>query len=774
MNLIIPTSLCEAAEYYASTLGWPVFPLCEREKKPFLSGGFKIATIDLDQIKEWWFHWPNANIGIPCGEKTFIVLDVDKHKGGDESLQALEEKHGKLPETLTQRTGSGGLHLLFLPDPRVGNSESKIGIGIDTRGNDKGFIVVAPSIHENGNAYQWENQTDLQTIPEWIVELLNPKSESGDLASPIPANADASFNTWKFEQECGNDIVERAKNYLAECPGAIEGQGGHSALLWACTVLVHGFGLDDQTAHNLLSQEYNPRCSPPWDLGDPRQFKDFTRKIQEAKKNNQKPYKWLIDEYEREKQARIDVEISHGRGIADVLLKPLDDYLIIDNSEIEKVRINDFEVEPIPLDLLTPVGLVGDIVSLITRTALWPQPLMGIGASLAFCGALFGRKVQDESRLRTNIYAIGVAKSGAGKEQARKVIKEICTDAGIAPNILGGEEFTSDAAIAACLEIRPSVFFPLDEIGHIIASCKDKFSDSHRRGIVPFLMRLFSSANTLFLGKEYANGIRKDIDQPNVCFYGTTGPKVFYRGLSSDEIEDGLLGRLLIFQSEERERNNNPMSLKVPIEIAEKCAWWMKFMPPAPEGMSDIISKTRAHQITILIDTDAETRFSKFLQEIKHENNDMIMEPLWIRAEEHSKKIALIISAGDCKHPKEAKITAEHADYACRLVLHLTKKFILLTRNCIADSEVERISNKIIRMVKESKTQGIIDGDIARKMRGITKKQRQDAIQTLLDGGWIINKKYRNTYKYYFPHYGATNERNSDDNTAITESNAIA
>jgi len=54
----------------------------------------------------------NANIGIPTGEKSgWLVLDVDD--GGDETISALEATHGKLPDTVTAVTGSGGRHYVF-------------------------------------------------------------------------------------------------------------------------------------------------------------------------------------------------------------------------------------------------------------------------------------------------------------------------------------------------------------------------------------------------------------------------------------------------------------------------------------------------------------------------------------------------------------------------------------------------------------------------------------------------------------------------------------
>lgn len=58
-------------------------------------------------------------------------------------------------------------------------------------------------------------------------------------------------------------VIERARAYLAKCPPAISGQGGHKTTFHTACILVKGFLLEDQQAM-LLLQEWNHRCVPPW------------------------------------------------------------------------------------------------------------------------------------------------------------------------------------------------------------------------------------------------------------------------------------------------------------------------------------------------------------------------------------------------------------------------------------------------------------------------------------------------------------------------------
>ena len=65
--------LVEWAIWYATALGWPVFPLTARGKKPLTDHGYQDATIDPETITTWLSRWPVANIGTQHPS----VLDCD-------------------------------------------------------------------------------------------------------------------------------------------------------------------------------------------------------------------------------------------------------------------------------------------------------------------------------------------------------------------------------------------------------------------------------------------------------------------------------------------------------------------------------------------------------------------------------------------------------------------------------------------------------------------------------------------------------------------------
>ena len=156
-------SMYDAAIEY-SKKGFAVFPLKYRDKVPLTRNGCKDATTDAAQIKAWWQKYPNANIGLATGsvsQNVFVIdLDIDEDRGidGYHSLEDWQREHGDFPETWTAITGRGGYHLYYRGNGKIKNRAGIID-GVDIRGNG-GYVVAPPSIHKNGNRYEWEYSPD--------------------------------------------------------------------------------------------------------------------------------------------------------------------------------------------------------------------------------------------------------------------------------------------------------------------------------------------------------------------------------------------------------------------------------------------------------------------------------------------------------------------------------------------------------------------------------------------------------------------------------------
>lgn len=140
-------TLADAALRYAN-LGVPVFPCAPGGKQPLTPNGFHDATPSARLVHAWWQRNPDANIGMPTGAITgVVVVDIDVH--GDECgfgafERARSAGHGDGWAWLV-RTPSGGLHAYY---PATRNLEQRCwqatSAHVDFRG-DGGYVIAPPS-----------------------------------------------------------------------------------------------------------------------------------------------------------------------------------------------------------------------------------------------------------------------------------------------------------------------------------------------------------------------------------------------------------------------------------------------------------------------------------------------------------------------------------------------------------------------------------------------------------------------------------------------------
>jgi hypothetical protein len=161
------SDLFAAALDYASR-GLPVFPCMPRGKTPAVVRGFHAATTNPATIRRYWTD-PERNIGIPTGMPSGVwVLDIDGVEG-EASLRALETKHGAIPKTRTVVTARGAHAWFAYPGP-VPTTAGRIGLGMDTRGDD-GYVVVPPSVHQTGHRYAFlgDPWAPIASAPAWLI-----------------------------------------------------------------------------------------------------------------------------------------------------------------------------------------------------------------------------------------------------------------------------------------------------------------------------------------------------------------------------------------------------------------------------------------------------------------------------------------------------------------------------------------------------------------------------------------------------------------------------
>jgi hypothetical protein len=179
----VPRSLIadEAAVYVS--LGWKVLFLSEATKLPIPgSHGYKDATDDAELIDRHSRQFPRANIGVPTGKPSeLLIVDVDKRNGGFASVKALESQGFVFDACPVSKTGNDGRHYWYAlkPGESFPSSNGRLDPGIDVKG-DGGYVVAPPSWVGRteagpGGRYEWiVHPTEIRPppLPVWLRDKL--------------------------------------------------------------------------------------------------------------------------------------------------------------------------------------------------------------------------------------------------------------------------------------------------------------------------------------------------------------------------------------------------------------------------------------------------------------------------------------------------------------------------------------------------------------------------------------------------------------------------
>lgn len=263
------SNVLEAARKYAAAK-FRVVPLDAGTKRPARKG-FEADDPDYSCPPEDFR--PDELVGILCGScpalgsSWLLGLDCD----GTFDRADLERRLGPLPHTLTSH---GGRHLFFAVPPSEKRSRLKQWNDVfKTKAETGGALDLRWAGGQMREIGDWESPGfDPNLIAELPEQALNallasPRAAKATEATPSP-EIDGGAD-WLRSIGLDHDEVKRwAFDYISEeALPCIEGQGGDTQLLVVAGALLVGYGLDYDTAHELLVAYNEDRCEPPWDIG---------------------------------------------------------------------------------------------------------------------------------------------------------------------------------------------------------------------------------------------------------------------------------------------------------------------------------------------------------------------------------------------------------------------------------------------------------------------------------------------------------------------------
>lgn len=164
-------NLVNFAVQYASK-GFSVIPVVN--KQPLIKFADR-KPLTTSEIKSFWLTHPYAGIALKTDK--FLVVDVDRHDGGDDGTESIKGLgHNEWFNTLCQRTAHGGYQFFFAkPKERI---TQNIGFlpGVDIKAHKNNYVVVAPT-EIDGNRYQWLNRKPMAKPDEGLIKLIEEKAQ---------------------------------------------------------------------------------------------------------------------------------------------------------------------------------------------------------------------------------------------------------------------------------------------------------------------------------------------------------------------------------------------------------------------------------------------------------------------------------------------------------------------------------------------------------------------------------------------------------------------
>lgn len=780
------TSNLEAALHYAG-LGWKVFPVnyirndgscscgaakCDKSpgKHPLTFSGHKEATTNAQQITSWWEQYPLANIGIATGNVVVIDVDVRADKSGVRGIDQYEHNLREImPDTLYSETGSGGYHFFFwkpegFADQIITTNSTTLDgrrlYGIDIRG-DGGYAIVPPSNHISGGSYQWMDvealqieHGDLAVLPETLIQRMALRKtkaqqpimpalpvawyDDRDLAkiedalTAIPADSDHGHwldVSMALHYTCRQEAFELWDQWSRTSPDSYD--YGRNLNRWNSFSIKRDNTKKPETIYMIARQYgWEEKTVRPWTFVDKNgeviasQDEDGTLYQRPRTEEDPEPEEPTTEQDEQE-------EVIEGER-----------------------RLG---APPFPMDLihnLEESSVLYHIHQYIVGSARRPQPVLAMLAAITVVALLTNRRFRLQYGGRMNLMGVALGETGSGKDHGRVAIKEICR-ALEATNFLGGEQIASGQGLVSRMAIDPNCIFQLDEFGLMLQACTSG-KDQHKADIVTTLMRLFSSADTVVRGTEYANKrekVREDLIHPHVFVHGTSTPDQFWQALSAGHASNGFLGRFLVVATDELyptwNENQKPLD-QVPPEIR----YWYNRLNGAVtrshtvfgvntsevDGEGGARPNTGAdnqYEITL---TDAarslRNRFEgEFVIPIMRDASDKTRRAVFGRVMEYAIKLAGIHAVA--RSPETPEIDEQDLMWGIQFAKHSCDLIYYHTQASMADSWHEGKLKECLNIFRQYGTAGLGRAQLG-KEKGFLKwkkREREEMIEQLLESG---------------------------------------
>jgi hypothetical protein len=727
--------------------GYPVLPIQPRSKKP---GMYRMGSwcdypkwsrhctrATTENEVDIWGDWPEAGIGIAAGQLVGVDIDVS----GDEQTALRIEALAKrlLGDTPAVRIGKAPKRLLVYraAQPFAGFKYPPIEI------LGQGQQFVAYGVHPiTERPYEWPVSTladiDASDLPVITDAQAREFAQSAYELIP-PELRPRSLTLGKAALEASNEALVN----LAEQRGTLE------AVREAITFIANEdldydswirVGMAIKGALGEVGQELFAQWSASSGKNDAATTDKSWHSFKPQRIGAGTIYKLALDNgWVPAPDLLLNGERVQGQA------HPAHELIASLNAPITSDARSQHERMPkpqMPSGWDNVGGVLAEMMDLMVSTAKRPQPVLALGASLCALGALMGRKYRTETNMRSNLYVVGIAESGSGKNHSRVVINELFKQAGLR-RYIGGNKIASGAGLLRALLRQPSILFQIDEFGMFLTAATDrKRSPRYLTEVVDLMTELFTMSNSTYFGAEYGSlqneNAYKPIEQPCACVYGTTTPIHFWQALQAANVADGSLARFLVFVTDEDfPEDNDEFGLVEPsrrlidkIKLIQRGGDRVKGNLAEVAGVEEVDVRPRV----VPMSPQAKAVFRGLREDTRAQliqSRGKGVTSILARIEENTSKLALIRAVS--RNPVDPIMDGGDIEWGALIAKHCAELTIREVNARVSENQTESNHKRALEILRGAGASGMGRADFTRRTQFMDKRQREAVIETLVD-----------------------------------------
>jgi hypothetical protein len=347
-----------------------------------------------------------------------------------------------------------------------------------------------------------------------------------------------------------------------------------------------------------------------------------------------------------------------------------------------------------------------------------------------------GQKYRTETDLRSNLYIVGLAESGSGKDHARKCIKKIASLTE-AKDRIGGETVASAQGLISALAEHPSRLYLFDEFGSMLASMNQQGGPKHE--LMATLMTLYSSASSIMTGAEYADRKlrpQKTLYYPCCCMYPVSTQETFYKALSGGDSSSGAVARMMVIH-DGLDRGKCNRNIK-PYEPSQSVIARINAIVAHSGGMFADLEDGEAPPVQELITVEMLTEIKEACFDLIDHLSEKMDSPstrsVYSRVAENASKLAMIFAISqDIPNPF---ITADAWLWGRDLAFWCANYIIEQFNLHVADNDFERQCKVVTNRIHKFGAAGATKRDLSRALH-MDKYIRDNVLEIVIEAGDI-------------------------------------